>query len=292
MIFVPYYYQNFKCIADRCRHSCCIGWEIGIDPQSLSRYRAVPGPFGEKLRAQILEDGEEACFRLDERERCPFLDQQGLCEIYRELGEESLCAICTDHPRFRNYFSDRVEMGLGLCCEEAARLILSQTEPFRLEIWEPGEETPTDEEAAFFHFRHHYIQTIQNRTVPLAERLPAPVGSPAEWAAFYFNLERLDPQWTDLLKRLQKATQWQLSPEQELPLEQLAVYLIYRHLADGFWEGDLQARIAFTALSVWMIATLTVCADTPLEEVARLYSAEIEYSDENLLKILEKLAKN
>ena len=182
-------------------------------------------------------------------------------------------------------------MGLGLCCEEAARLILSQTEPFRLEIWEPGEETPTDEEAAFFHFRHHYIQTLQNRTVPLAERLPAPVGSPAEWAAFYFNLERLDPHWNDLLKELQKVNQWQLSPEQELPLEQLAVYLIYRHLADGFWEGDLQARIAFTALRVWMIATLTVCADTPLEEVARLYSAEIEYSDENLLKILEKLAK-
>lgn len=289
MILVPYYYQNFKCIADRCRHSCCIGWEIGIDPQSLARYRAVPGPFGEKLRAQILEDGEEACFRLDEQERCPFLDQRGLCEIYRELGEESLCAICTDHPRFRNYFSDRVEMGLGLCCEEAARLILNQTEPFRLVEWESGEATPTAEEATFYSFRQNLLQALQNRTLPLAERLPAPAGTPAKWTSFYLNLERLEPRWTDLLKTLQNVDQWQLFPEQELPLEQLAVYLIYRHLADSLWEGDLQERIAFTALSVWMIATLAACSDTPLEEVARLYSAEIEYSDENLQKILQKL---
>ena len=30
-IIVPDYYKEFSCIADHCRHSCCIGWEIDID---------------------------------------------------------------------------------------------------------------------------------------------------------------------------------------------------------------------------------------------------------------------
>ena len=29
--YAPKYYQQFHCIADKCKHSCCIGWEIDID---------------------------------------------------------------------------------------------------------------------------------------------------------------------------------------------------------------------------------------------------------------------
>ena len=32
----PNYYMNFKCIADKCRHTCCAGWEIEIDDETLS----------------------------------------------------------------------------------------------------------------------------------------------------------------------------------------------------------------------------------------------------------------
>ncbi len=290
MILVPHYYQKFKCIADQCRHSCCIGWEIEIDPQSLNRYDAVPGPLGVKLRANILKNGEEACFRLGEGERCPFLDQRELCEIYRELGEDSLCNICKDHPRFRNFFSDRTEMGLGLCCEEAARLILEQTEPFRLVSLESGHKNPTPEESAFFAYRQKILETLQNSVLPLAERLPIPDGNPDAWAAFYLKLERLEPAWAAFLEKLQNADQWLLPPGQEKPLEQLAVYFIYRHLADGLWEGNLQQRTKFAALSVWLIATLHSLTGEPLAELARLYSAEIEYSDENLQMILNFLS--
>ena len=27
---VPSYYKTFQCIADKCEHSCCIGWEIEL----------------------------------------------------------------------------------------------------------------------------------------------------------------------------------------------------------------------------------------------------------------------
>ena len=123
-IVVPNYYKEFQCIASACRHSCCIGWEIDIDSATYSYYGSIGGDIGERLKECTAVNDGQAHFILDKNERCPFLNCNGLCDIITECGEESLCDICADHPRFRNFFSDRTEIGLGLCCEAAAKLIL------------------------------------------------------------------------------------------------------------------------------------------------------------------------
>ena len=41
-IIAPNYYPAFRCIADKCRHSCCIGWEIDIDPTPARLTAASP----------------------------------------------------------------------------------------------------------------------------------------------------------------------------------------------------------------------------------------------------------
>ena len=54
----PHYYTDFACIGGRCRHSCCIGWEIPIDDGSLSYYRMLgetAGEIGARLRESISE---------------------------------------------------------------------------------------------------------------------------------------------------------------------------------------------------------------------------------------------
>ena len=131
-IWVPDYYKDFHCIASRCCHTCCAGWEIDIDEESLERYRTLPGVMGERVRESISMEGETPHFILTQDERCPLLNENGLCDLFTVCGEESLCQICTDHPRFRNFFTERVEIGLGMVCEEAARLILSRPEPMKL----------------------------------------------------------------------------------------------------------------------------------------------------------------
>ena len=123
-LHVPDYYPAFRCIAERCRQTCCAGWEIDIDGESLARYDRLPGDFGDRVRRCIDREGTPH-FILTEDERCPLLNGDNLCDLILREGEGALCQICADHPRFRNFFSDRVEMGLGLVCEEAARLILS-----------------------------------------------------------------------------------------------------------------------------------------------------------------------
>ena len=43
-LFAPKYYTEFSCIADRCRHSCCIGWEIDIDADTAEKQLKVYNP--------------------------------------------------------------------------------------------------------------------------------------------------------------------------------------------------------------------------------------------------------
>ena len=160
-IYVPDYYPRFRCIADRCRHTCCVGWEIDIDPGTLAQYRKIGGETGQKLRESIALSPEPH-FILTDGERCPFLTDRNLCELI--LQGLPLCQICADHPRFRNYWSDRVEMGLGLACEEAARIILTSPGPLRLIPVgedEEEEETPSEEETALRRYRDRLIASVR-----------------------------------------------------------------------------------------------------------------------------------
>ena len=159
-LYVPEYYAAFHCVASQCRHTCCAGWEIDIDDEALACYDRLPGPFGDRVRRGIgLEDTPH--FILGEDERCPLLNRDNLCDLILHEGEDALCQICRDHPRFRNYFSCRVEMGLGLVCEEAARLILTWPRPLRLIRLEgDAPEIPTEDEQYLFDLRDRWLGAI------------------------------------------------------------------------------------------------------------------------------------
>ena len=160
-IYAPDYYPSFRCVASKCAHTCCAGWEIDIDEKSLARYDQLPGDFGAWVRRGISREGTPH-FILAEGERCPLLNGDNLCALILHEGDGALCQICADHPRFRNYFSCRVEMGLGLVCEEAARLILSWPRPLRLIPLNGGEpEAPTEDERYLFDLRQRWLSSIR-----------------------------------------------------------------------------------------------------------------------------------
>lgn len=128
----PAYYEQFKCIAGACEDTCCAGWEIDIDDESYEYYQQVSGEFGDRLKENIkeyhLEDDiyESHGFRLKEEKRCPFLNQDNLCDMILELGEQSLCYVCAHTPR--NYFEydGAREISISPSCPEAARLMFSE----------------------------------------------------------------------------------------------------------------------------------------------------------------------
>ena len=307
MIVYPSYYTEFRCIASRCRHNCCIGWEIDVDDETADRYRRVDGELGKRLKENICYNDTSAFFRLAERDRCPFLNGQNLCDIIGSLGEDALCEICREHPRYRNFYSQREEVGLGLSCEEAARIVLSQAEPMRLVNTDgiPPEDLGDGEEQQFFRHRREVLAGLQDRTCSLAarmDRLSECLGisldarSLDEWISVFRSLECLDPAWHTALSSI-TPEDWNMADERlDLPGEQLISAFVYRHFSRVL-EGDSPAALVGfcilstrTILALWHArerenGTLTT-AD--LVEYTRMYSAEIEYSPENTDRLIDE----
>ena len=118
-------YNEFRCKADKCKHSCCKGWEIDIDEDTLEYYKDLDTELGNEILQNIQEE-EDTHFKLTDDDRCPFLKDNGLCKLIEELGEDSLCDICRLHPRFFEDINDYSLAGVGLSCEKATELIFEK----------------------------------------------------------------------------------------------------------------------------------------------------------------------
>lgn len=299
-VYVPDYYPEFCCIAEKCRHSCCVGWEIDIDEESLARFKTIGGEIGRRLKEDIIEGEDGASFRLKPGDRCPFLNERGLCDLIIELGEESLCQICADHPRFRSFFTGRVEMGLGLCCEEAARIVLSWEEKARWIVWEDdgwANEMP-EEEREIMEMRDALVKMMQRRDLPVELRVERmldaagivwPKRGMAQWAEFLLGLERMDENWAMQLEALRASDGLPQAKTPENAWEQLMVYFLMRHMPGALEDGDMQGRLMMCVL-LWEVVRAMTAMGMELLEAARMCSAEIEYSDENISAILDEMA--
>lgn len=303
----PDYYNEFQCINKACKHNCCIGWEIDIAPDTAAFYKTVSGELGIRLQKNIAWE-EQPHFILDKHDRCPFLNDDNLCDIILTLGESHLCNICADHPRFRNELPGRIETGLGLCCEEAARLILTKSTPVTL----VGSDN-TEEEDTIINLRDAALVILQHREKSVAQRVDdllflcetdLPEKTFGEWAEIFLSLERLDEAWTTTL--LQLKNNWQAADfdgfeqhmaNRQTEYEQLLVYLIYRHFANAADLFDAADRAAFAVLGYELLRAIgavqwTLTGTFTIEdqiELARLFSSEIEYSDENFYLLLDEL---
>lgn len=155
MLYVkPNYYHTFQCIADKCEATCCAGWQIVIDEESLERYKQEKKNYGETLRERI--DWKEGVFKQDGCKRCAFLNSDNLCEMYQKLGEESLCVTCTNYPRHIEEFENVREISLAISCPEVARIILEQKEP--VTFIETSEETEEETFEDFDPFFYSYLE--------------------------------------------------------------------------------------------------------------------------------------
>lgn len=310
----PDYYQSFRCLAGACPHSCCIGWEVCIDPVTARRYLSQPGPLGDRLRAalQTDEDGD-FCFPL-RGGRCPFLDRDNLCEIHRTLGEAATSDTCRSHPRFIEEYGPFREISLAASCPAACQLLLGS----RATLTFPAAETPGEAEPGdpwlepLLAMRTRMMELLQDRSRPLKQRLSLLLSLAAEaqdlldedrvedlgslaasWQPQPFSpvgpglfpaalqlleaLEILEPDWPALLRAGAQAAP--LLADEAL-LERITAYFLFRYGLKAVNDGDLLSWVelcVFAGLTVERLAA--VCG---LSEALIRFSREIEHDQENL----------
>ncbi len=310
MLFrVPSYYNNFKCIADKCTDNCCIGWEIDIDSDTAEYYSSVGGEFGKRLRENI---SDENGFIL-KGERCPFLSNRNLCDIIINCGEEHLCQICRDHPRYFEWYGNIKEGGIGLSCEEGARLILTDNRWGIAELVVDEAEEPVDEELFsllisareelfsildgkgavseklsqvldYAEKLQFYIDNLETEAeyIPRSEVKEADF---SEIATLYSDFEPIDSEWEKELALLDscEAVLWTPAAEEEKYMLNLCRYFIWRYFLKGIFDEEILSKVKLAVVSVLFIRHMTV-GDSSLAnwtEKSKLYSKEMEYSDEN-----------
>lgn len=315
-IRVPDYYEQFRCLAGACPHSCCVGWEVVIDEDTALRYFQEPGPLGERLRAAIQVDEEgEFCFPL-RGGRCPFLDGENLCEIHRRLGESATSDTCREHPRFTEDYGPFREVSLAASCPAAAGLLLGSREPLTFQEMEAaGEDEPGDPWLEpLLAVRNRMLALLGDRHRPLGARLwdllalaedaqnlldgDAAEGLPAlaaGWAPreigeaasgpglfpaglrFLASLEALEPDWRDLLRAAETAEPANTDPAL---LERITASFLFRYGLKAVNDGDLQSRTALCVFAVLTVERLAgVCG---LPEALGRFSREMEHDQDNL----------
>ena len=292
-LYAPKYYTDFVCIADRCRHSCCIGWEIDVDSETHEKYRSLSGGYGEVIKNSI-DSSDTPHFKLCEEDRCPHLNEKGLCRIILNLGEDHLCHICREHPRFYNQTLSGTEVGLGIACEEACRIILSSDSYGEmLCVGKSAQDVNSDElEIDSVAQRDIVYSTLGDRSISLEQRLSAlcerysiflDILTDSEWRELLSSLEYLYPEDQELFSCFEAAATIPKGLENEF--ERLFAYFIYRHCSGAYDETDFVASLFFSLFCTRLVASIMQARGNNdlylLEDVARKVSEELEYSEDN-----------
>ena len=319
----PDFYKKFKCIADKCTDSCCVGWEIIVDRKTCEKYNNMQGEFGEKIRENFIKDESGAtCFKLDENERCPFLNKNNLCDIIINCGEDVLCGICTEHPRFYNEFSESIECGLGLCCEEVCRLLLETDEPLEYitEIVSEDEfsmdfyldENVHVDYIAIYNLRAKMFEILNSNMVfddkinalkeIVEEKINEEIVLDSDGAilARYEETEPINKEWTEYFYSLKDNICEYLDKEKPFDettngnkiYSKILSYIIFRHLSSSVYgdNAGLEEYFNFCVSAVRFIKLCdikTYCEKNQITLTDRIenvkrWSKQIEYSDLNV----------
>ena len=268
-VWYPSFYPAFRCRADRCRHSCCRGWEIDVDEDSAALYRELPGELGNALRETLFSDEEGWHFRLDEEERCPFLEADGLCRLIKRLGEDALCDICALHPRFFEELDADELWGLGLSCEEATALLLKEKE-LRFVCRETGESLDLP----------GLLRSVGLAVPPETLRYRTRIDEHRrrEILRRFGKTEPIDDRWPGELKALEHSPLPE--PRDDRPYQRIYEYILYRQIERA--EEWRWASIAdYAALCTDFVALWDALEEDTAEHLRR-FSEQIEYSTENV----------
>lgn len=177
-VMTPHYYKDFRCIAGACTDTCCAGWDVDVDKNSYKYYKTVKGAFGKRLKSVMVPSQDGECtFTLKEGGRCPFLNDDNLCDLYIELGEDKLCETCAEFPRFINDYGNIREIGIAPSCKTAGELMFSYKDELTFDTVEDNSLTPEPNDIdayTYMHLRQARIVAfgiISDRDISIFERL-------------------------------------------------------------------------------------------------------------------------
>lgn len=294
-IVKPTFYKNFKCIAGDCPDSCCQGWEVDADSDSLEYYKTLDNSLEIKKRIDSVlskDEFDNTIFTLAQKKRCPFLNDENLCDMHIAIGGEHTPYTCRTFPRFIYDFGATREIGISFSCPVASDMMYN-TESFDFET-EVNSDLPTlndiDAEKYFLLYkgRTEAYKIAKDKNKSIRERLNDlldlgvllqeklfPYDEGGDDIAFFDvfkNPELINPEWKE---KVENFSLKQVSDTQSN--ENILMYFLYKYLMQAVYDDD--------ALSKIKMAVLGVLINTYFGEdswTVHLWSKETEHSQYNM----------
>ena len=303
-IVKPEFFDSFKCIADRCPDTCCAGWDVEIDDESAEKYKHETGCLGEYFEKHLTTDEDGYIFSLTDG-RCPLLDENNLCRIQLEKGEAALCDTCRLFPRYFDNYGEIREIGLGLGCPEAARILLLPETEVRLER---TVESPDRIYNILSEKREEFFAILENKRFDLKTKLSSVLFSAAEFQSEIDRINMLGSDssvpFSDCVKVLEKMEY--ISDERRQRLVSLSdekaiyrnsekyvedfvrlfKYCLMRYMMTACFDLDLLTKVKYGIFACIITKRLyDSVAELSFDDRVRIlcgYSKEVEYSQINL----------
>lgn len=190
------YYDEFCCIGAECSDSCCKHWSITLSKREYLDYKKMK--CSPKLKSMIdsaftridnkkATDSVYAFMKLRENGDCPFLDDDCLCSIQKEMGEKALSMVCTTFPRLQaNVGNDALIFACDITCPHVVEILMEHPEGLELVEQEYDNSiasvnkgifsmrgTPNDWEGYPYYWiiKGAQIDILQNRSFTVPERM-------------------------------------------------------------------------------------------------------------------------
>lgn len=296
-------YDKFKCIADKCPQSCCIGWQIVIDDNSLEKYEKMEGPFKGRMLNSV--DWEEGCFKQYNR-RCAMLNDDNLCDLIIECGEDKLCNTCEKYPRHMEEYEGIREYSLSLSCPEAARIILERTDPIEFVEWDDDEDDDFEDFDYLLYTkledaREVIYKIIRDRSISFERKadlltefgfslqecldedelfemdevidkfsddLSSIKGenlwNKKEHFKMLEKLENLSDDWPTIIRNAYiNWNKLELSPKEEIQAEQLLMFFFYTYFCGAVYDDMIQSKVLMSVMSVYWIFMIDKTMENP-----------------------------
>lgn len=290
----PTFYKDFKCIAGACPDSCCQGWEVDADEQSLNYYKSLTGDIKVKIDS-VLDKDEfgNTIFRLADKKRCPFLNKDNLCDMHIAIGGEHTPYTCRMFPRFINDFGNTREMGLSFSCPVASDMMWNLNNPMSFvdELNDmPPQLNEIDAQTYFYlsKARKKAFEIVQDRTISIKQRLVNLLdfgvavqadleeyqqgNDEIDFLDIFKNPELINPQWLD------KVNNSVIKPISDKTYnENIASYFIFRYFLNAVNDYDVLSKVKMAVVGVLVNAYFGEDSWT-----IHLWSKETEHSQYNM----------
>ncbi len=322
--YYPDFYNQFKCIAEKCPDSCCKEWDVVVDDKSFEFYSALPD---NSIANNIVIDEDGDRVFVMRNNACPFWNSEKLCDIYKMYGEEHICETCKSFPRICQDYTEFSEYLLSIACYEACRMIISSKDAFSVFTIEKTVNQTVEYSNDYMNFLlsarritaefflgktdsftaqlkrcilfTEYVQSLLDDecfdTKVLLNYVPESIRPEKKSRKFVFemhnDLDIIDNKWLEEL--LSSADSILCNTEQtDSEYRNIALYYIYRYYLTAVDSYDVVTTIKRLYCVYVVCSAMTAKQNAENNKYVRTlilqrYSKEIEHSDENSSRLTE-----